>query len=92
MMPNVSSYLAVSHNRFQHRTRVHYYGTSNQYCFSVESIMVVPSAGKRERDREREREKAGGGVQGLRPVSDCNVFTGRIVVRVDTLTLMGHYH
>ena len=28
----------------------------------------------------------------MRPVSDCNIFTGRIVVRVDILTLMGHYH
>ena len=52
--------------------------------------MVVRTAGKRERERERERE--GGGVRGLRPVSDCNVFTGRIVVRVDTLTLIGQYH
>ena len=42
--------------------------------------MVVRSAGK------RERERTGCGV------SDCNVFTGRIAVRVDTLTLMGHYH
>ena len=48
--------------------------------------MVVRSAGKRERERERERERMGGGG-----VSDCNVFTGRIVVRVDTLTLMRHY-
>ena len=36
--------------------------------------------------RERERERTG-----VR-VSDCNVFTGRIAVRVDTLTLMGDYH
>ena len=51
--------------------------------------MVVRTAGKRERERERGR---GRGVRGLRPVSDCNVFTGGIVVRMDTLTLMGHYH
>ena len=71
-MPNVGSYLAVTHNRFQHRTRVkYYYGTSNQHCFSVESIMVVRTAGKREREIERGRER---GVRSLRPVSDCNVF------------------
>ena len=47
--------------------------------------MVVRTAGKRERERERGR---GRGVRGLRPVSDCNVFTGGIVVRMDTLTLI----
>ena len=35
---------------------------------------------RRARERERERERGRGrGVRGLRPVSDCNVFTGGIV-------------